>query len=660
MSAPVKLYVYDLSNGMARSLSVQLTGRQIDGIWHTSIVVFGREIFYGQGVNITGPGQSHHGRPLQIIDMGETAIDKETFNEYLEDIREHYTADKVRYGSDFNCNSFTNDVVGFLTGGSIPDFIKDLPSDFLSTPFGAALRPTIDAMYRRPVQGQASIGGPAVAPAPADSQLAASLVQSVANRAQAPLSAHPTESSSITAPMHVITNPASFNSFLKSHRAAAAIFTSQTCPPCRMIEPIFERLAEEKGPHDGRQGVAFAKVDIDVGLGRNLAAEWNIRATPTFYFFLDGHKVTELKGVDAAELRAQIDLLIYEAYPPHPHTRLGIPIIQKMSLNPILFTQLPAVDNMVSKFFSFIDEVSWPPTVNPTPDQIKSVISKSFAPYLKARFTTPKALPNGAKASAPLISSIPALLQSWSQVTAALMTVLPADALFPLADMWRLAFLDPATGSWATAPSTSPSGGPIGIILPNATEVLESGSSKGGRRNFLLTVLRLLCNSFSSPALGRTLLTDSALKPKLTSVLVQSLLHEDASIRTAAASLAFNVGAWLQNGRVEAIRNGRGIQPHMVGEDEEWQVELISAIVEALSREVANEEIVHRLTASLALFLRLSPFYDEQLKPLLEVLQAQEKLQGKLRRGDGWEGDGGVGKKEVRQLIEEVVNKLCV
>ena len=36
MSTPVKLYVYDLSNGMARQLSLQLTGRQIDGIWSVS------------------------------------------------------------------------------------------------------------------------------------------------------------------------------------------------------------------------------------------------------------------------------------------------------------------------------------------------------------------------------------------------------------------------------------------------------------------------------------------------------------------------------------------------------------------------------------------------------------------------------------------------
>ena len=29
----VKLYIYDLSNGLARQLSRQLTGKQIDGIW---------------------------------------------------------------------------------------------------------------------------------------------------------------------------------------------------------------------------------------------------------------------------------------------------------------------------------------------------------------------------------------------------------------------------------------------------------------------------------------------------------------------------------------------------------------------------------------------------------------------------------------------------
>lgn len=36
-----------------------------------------------------------HGVPMQVVDMGETSLDEETFNEYISELREHYTADKV-------------------------------------------------------------------------------------------------------------------------------------------------------------------------------------------------------------------------------------------------------------------------------------------------------------------------------------------------------------------------------------------------------------------------------------------------------------------------------------------------------------------------------------------------------------------------------------
>ena len=32
---PVYVYIYDLSQGMARMLSGQILGRQLNGIWHT-------------------------------------------------------------------------------------------------------------------------------------------------------------------------------------------------------------------------------------------------------------------------------------------------------------------------------------------------------------------------------------------------------------------------------------------------------------------------------------------------------------------------------------------------------------------------------------------------------------------------------------------------
>jgi hypothetical protein len=41
-SSAVSLRVYDLSRGMARQLSPALLGKQIDGIWHTGVLVYGK------------------------------------------------------------------------------------------------------------------------------------------------------------------------------------------------------------------------------------------------------------------------------------------------------------------------------------------------------------------------------------------------------------------------------------------------------------------------------------------------------------------------------------------------------------------------------------------------------------------------------------------
>jgi hypothetical protein len=72
--------------------------------------------------------------------------------------------------------------------------------------------------------------------------------------------------------------------------------------------------------------------------------------------------------------------------------------------------------------------------------------------------------------------------------------------------------------------------------------------------------------------------------------------------------------------------------------------------------------LVHRLTATLALLLRLSPAYDTQVVSLLEILQSREVLMRKLRKGQG-QGQNDVvwGKKEkeVRRMVEEVAGKLC-
>ena len=144
-------------------------------------------------------------------------------------------------------------------------------------------------MFRRPT-GLTPPASAGQQPSPASS-----LLQGVADRATAPGardSGYSTPSSSTVAgAIHVSTNPASFRSLLESHRAVVAMFTSASCGPCRMIEPVFEDLAHAKSRGRGAGNVAFAKVDLGVGMGGAVARQYNVAATPTFGFFLDGKKV---------------------------------------------------------------------------------------------------------------------------------------------------------------------------------------------------------------------------------------------------------------------------------------------------------------------------------------------------------------------------------
>uniref|UniRef100_A0A060SZG7 ARAD1C00594p n=1 Tax=Blastobotrys adeninivorans TaxID=409370 RepID=A0A060SZG7_BLAAD len=118
IEAPVQLYVYDLSHGMAGQLSQQLLGAPIEGIWHTSVVVHDVEIYYGQlGIQRSIPGMTHHGDPLKKIDMGKTSIPMEIIEEYLSELGSIFGGDHYNL-FDHNCNHMSEELSQFLLGFS--------------------------------------------------------------------------------------------------------------------------------------------------------------------------------------------------------------------------------------------------------------------------------------------------------------------------------------------------------------------------------------------------------------------------------------------------------------------------------------------------------------------------------------------------------------
>ncbi|XP_008965647.1 desumoylating isopeptidase 1 isoform X1 [Gorilla gorilla gorilla] len=131
---PVKLYVYDLSKGLARRLSPIMLGKQLEGIWHTSIVVHKDEFFFGSGgISSCPPGGTLLGPPDSVVDVGSTEVTEEIFLEYLSSLGESLFRGEAYNLFEHNCNTFSNEVAQFLTGRKIPSYITDLPSEVLST-----------------------------------------------------------------------------------------------------------------------------------------------------------------------------------------------------------------------------------------------------------------------------------------------------------------------------------------------------------------------------------------------------------------------------------------------------------------------------------------------------------------------------------------------
>ena len=61
-SFPVTLHVYDLSSGMAKNFSRQLVGSQINGVYHTGFVIYGKEFYYGGGISYDLPSRTPFGK----------------------------------------------------------------------------------------------------------------------------------------------------------------------------------------------------------------------------------------------------------------------------------------------------------------------------------------------------------------------------------------------------------------------------------------------------------------------------------------------------------------------------------------------------------------------------------------------------------------------
>ncbi|CAB3239020.1 unnamed protein product [Arctia plantaginis] len=141
----VELYIYDLTNGLASVLSPSILGRQIEGVWHTAIVAYQREFFYGGGgITSCSPGSTQLGQPLRIERLGETFVPFQLFVEYLQALATTTYAPAAYNLLEHNCNHFSDEVAQFLCGARVPKHIVAQPDELLAPHARSALQSLLD------------------------------------------------------------------------------------------------------------------------------------------------------------------------------------------------------------------------------------------------------------------------------------------------------------------------------------------------------------------------------------------------------------------------------------------------------------------------------------------------------------------------------------
>lgn len=449
----------------------------------------------------------------------------------------------------------------------------------MATPFGQQMRPMIEQMFvgRR---------------TPSAGDTVNNLMPQLGIQPP-PESAREPDLQSVASNLQIITSAASLRSLLAGSPAVTLMFTSPACPPCNAIRPHFEALARRHAKP--RERIEFALVEMHVGEGSTIAqsSEFGgpVTATPSFAFFHRGHRIAQCRGADRAQLEAEIDSLARAAYPPHPHARLAVPALRKLAgqLEPVTFTPFPPLAKLTAKL-----EASCPGS-SALPKATVDTLTKRVPSYL-AGLPVPSA-------TVPLPAG---LLEAWLPATLTAAQSLPVADRFPMVDLVRLGLARDAD-RLAAAPSF------VAWLPSLISHLAHDLDLDEPDRPYLLTALRVISNALVSPRLTARLFAPDCL-PDVTRLVLRALLDpQDPKMRSAGAGTAWSVVA-----RVYAARVGNGGlsveagKQHALGSQggEEWEVELASAVLEALAKETESLDVggspmsflglVSRLRSSLA------------------------------------------------------------
>lgn len=486
---------------------------------------------------------------MEVMNLGQTSLPMEVILEYLDSLKEIYRAENYDLFAH-NCNNFSNDFAMFLVGKGIPDHITSLPQTVLNTPFGRMLKPQIDAAMRpitqAPVPQQAG---------PSRNAVAGRVTrEAVANAAASGSSAlnGGTQTPEI-GKTHNVTSIGDVERLLDSAKSRCAVifFTSSTCAPCKLVYQPYDDLAAETG-----EKCVFIKIDLNYS-DHSIRSKFPVRATPTFFTYLRGQKRDEWSGADPRQLRNNVEMLIREAFPPHPHLDKSVITFLRQSQRPITYVKMPPLEKLVAKM--------GPPGQDPA---VQDIVS-----FLRTR-------EREGSIEAPLPS-----LPKFADFIKRSVQDMPLDILFTAIDLLRLALIDPRVAGFFAEEHKGATGTPatIACVLEKVQELAETAPYP-----LRLTTLQMACNLFTSPLFVPHLFA-APLAALLIDVLTTALLDDKhPALRASALALAMNISAANHKIRIRShssFSSTEHAHPETTELEESLQVELLASLLEILGLE---------------------------------------------------------------------------
>lgn len=120
----VVVKVYNIGNENIQKIISTICGKDVSGLFHTSVEVYGSEYYFQGGITKSIPNTTMFGNPIRIHTMGETTMTVEELEEYLDILSHKYNAESYHLLSN-NCNNFSDSLCMFLVEKNIPEYILE-------------------------------------------------------------------------------------------------------------------------------------------------------------------------------------------------------------------------------------------------------------------------------------------------------------------------------------------------------------------------------------------------------------------------------------------------------------------------------------------------------------------------------------------------------